>query len=163
MDESSSDVPACGPVTDAAGATIVVRQSRLQRDGLFGALIAVFLLALVRGYPHAQTAAGRVAVVVFVSVVTAVLAWGWIRLIRRPCRLEISRQAITFVDGRGARRVLSRDMGGQLRMVSVGGGRFRQPGLTIPGAATVIPLPFFSTKEVRRQCLAAGWSFTSRR
>jgi hypothetical protein len=26
----------------------------------------------------------------------------------------------------------------------------------------VIPLPFFSTREVRRQCAAAGWSFAGR-
>jgi hypothetical protein len=130
----------------------VVCQSRLQRDGLFGALVAAFLLALVRGYPHAHTAAGRAAVVVFASVATAALVVGWARLIRRPCRLEISGQAITFADGRGAKRVLSRHVGNQLQVVSLGGGRMRQPGLTIPGAATVIPLPFFSTREVRRQC-----------
>jgi hypothetical protein len=65
MDESSSGAPSPVPATDTAGTTIVVRQSRLQRDGLFGVLIAVFLLALVRGYPQAQTAAGRIAVVAF--------------------------------------------------------------------------------------------------
>jgi hypothetical protein len=155
MDESSNGLPAAG--------AIVVRQSRAQRDGLFGALIAVFLVALVRGYTGAQTAAGRVAVVVFVSALTAVLAVGWVRLIRRPCRLEVTGQAITFVDGRGATRVLSRESGGRLRIVAVGGGRVRQPGLTIEGSGTVIALPFFSTKEVRRQCLAAGWSFASGR
>ena len=163
MDESSSGVPGPGPAADAPAAAIVVRQSRLQRDGLFGALVAVFLIALARGYPGAQTTAGRIAVVVFVSVVTAALVLGWVRLIRRPCRLEITGQAVTFVDGKGATRTLSRRSGDQLRMVAVGGGRFRQPGLTIQGAGTVIPLPFFSTKEVRRQCLAAGWSFASRR
>ena len=100
---------------------------------------------------------------VFVVAVTAVLVLAWARLIRRPCRLEISRQAITFVDGRGAAKVLSRDLGDQLRVVSLGGGRYRQRGLAIAGAGTAIPLPFFSVREVRRQCLAAGWSFTGRR
>jgi hypothetical protein len=88
----------------------VVRQSRLQRDGLFGALVAVFLIAIVRGYPHAQTATGRVVLVVFVAAVTAALVLAWARLIRHPCRV-----------------------------------------------------PFFSVREVRRQCLAAGWSFAGRR
>ena len=160
MDESSGGVPDPGPATGAAAA-VVVRQSRLQRDGLFGALVAVFLVALARGYPHAQTATGRAVLVAFVVVVTAGLVVAWARLIRRPCCLEISGQAVTFVDGRGAVRVLSRDLGDQLRVVRLGGGRYRQPGLAIAG--TAIPLPFFSMREVRRQCLAAGWSFASRR
>jgi hypothetical protein len=160
MDEPSSGVP--GPA-DPAAAPIVLRQSRLQRDGLFGVLIAVFLVALVRGYPGAQTTTGRVAVVVFVSVATAALAVGWVRLIRRPCRLEISSQTITFVDGKGATRVLSRRSGDELKLVSLGSGRYRQYGLTIQGADTVLPLPFFSAKQVKRQCRAAGWSFPGRR
>jgi hypothetical protein len=155
MDEPSSGVPAPGPA-DPAAAPIVLRQSRLQRDGLFGALIAVFLVALARGYPGAQTTTGRVALVVFVSVVTAALTVGWVRLIRRPCRLEISSQTITFVDGKGATRVLSRRSGDELKLVSLGSGRYRQYGLTIQGTDTVLPLPFFSTKQVKRQCRAAG-------
>jgi hypothetical protein len=160
MDESSGGVPTTGP---GAAAAIVLRQSRVQRDGLFGVLTAAFLVALVRGYAGAQTTTGRVVVLVFVSVVTAALVLGWVRLIRHPCRLEISPQAVTFVDGRGIRRTLPRGAGSQLRMVRVGGGRYVQPGLTIPGSGTVIPLPFFSTREVRRQCSAAGWSFAGRR
>jgi hypothetical protein len=70
MDESSSGAPAPVPASGAAAAAVVVRQSRLQRDGLFGALVAVFLIALVRGYPHAQTATGRAVLVVFVAAVT---------------------------------------------------------------------------------------------
>jgi hypothetical protein len=35
--------------------------------------------------------------------------------------------------------------------------------LTIAGTGTTIPLPFFSVREVRRQCLAVGWSFARRR
>ncbi len=160
MNEPSSGVPAAGP---GAAAATVLRQSRLQRDGIFGALTAAFLVALVRGFAGAQTAAGRVAVVLFVSVVAGALVLAWVRLIRHPSRLEISPQAITLVDARGARRTLSRGAGGQLRVVRVGGGRYAQPGLTVPGSGTVIPLGFFSTREVRRQCSAAGWSFAGRR
>jgi hypothetical protein len=77
MDESSGGVTGPG-----AAAAIVLRQSRVQRDGLFGALTAAFLVALARGYAGAQTTTGRVVVIVFVSVVTAVLVLGWVRLIR---------------------------------------------------------------------------------
>ena len=39
----------------------------------------------------------------------------------------------------------------------------RQSRLQRDGLCTAIPLPFFSMREVRRRCLAAGWSFASRR
>jgi len=162
MDTSSSGAAAPGPAAGPA-ATVVVRQSWLQRDVPLGLLEALFLLALVRGYPNAQTTAGRVALVVFVAVVSAVLVLGWIWLIRRPCRLEVSGQAITFVGRRGTTQVLSRDFGDQLRVVRLGSGRYSHPGLTIVGSGKSIPLSFMSVREVRRQCLAAGWSFAGRR
>jgi hypothetical protein len=77
-----------------------------------------------------------------------------------PVRLEI-RQAVTLGRRQGAGAV--RDLGDQLRVVRVGRGRYSQRGLAIAGADTTIPLPFFSVREVRRQCLAAGWSFAGRR
>ena len=144
-----------------AADAVVVRQSRLQRDGLFTALLAVFALAFARGFTGAQTAGGRVAVTVFVGVVAALLAWLWIRSVRRPCHLEISGRAITCVGARDQPITLSRRSGDELRVVSLGSGRYRSRGLTIPGAGTVIPLSFFSLGEVRRQCVASGWRFTS--
>ena len=162
MDTSSSGTAESAPAAGAAAAA-VVRQNRLQRDLPLGLLEALFLLALVRGYPNAQTAAGRVALVVFVAAVTAALVLGWTWLIRHQSRLEISGQAITFVAGRGAPQVLGRDLGDQLRVVRLGRGRYSQPGLTIVGSGKSIPLSFMSVREVRRQCLAAGWSFAGRR
>jgi len=90
MDTSSKGVPDHGPAAGAAAGTVVVRQSRLQRDVPLGVLELKFLLALVRGYPNAQTATGRVVLVVFVAAVTAALVLGWTWLIRHQCRLEIS-------------------------------------------------------------------------
>jgi hypothetical protein len=144
---------------EPAAAGIVVRQSRLQRDGLFGGLLAVFALAFARGYPGAQTAAGRIAVTAFVGAVMAVLVLLWVRSVRRPCHLEISGQAITCVSAQAQPITLSRQGGDELRFVSVGSGRYRNRGLTIGGAGTVIPLPFFSAGEIRRQCVASGWRF----
>lgn len=142
-----------------AADAIVVRQSRVQRDGLFGALIAVFALAFARGFTGAQTAGGRIAVAVFAGGVTALLAWLWVRTVRRPYHLEISDQAITRVGARGQAITLTRQWGDELMVVSVGGGRYRNRGLMIRGASTVIPLPFFSPGEIRRQCVARGWRF----
>jgi len=49
----------------------VIHPSRLQRDGLFCALVLVFVLAFIRGYPGATTTDGRIAVSIFAVVVTA--------------------------------------------------------------------------------------------
>lgn len=163
MDTASMGVPDHGPAVGAAGGMVVVRQSRLQRDVPLGVLELIFLLALVRGYPNAQTATGRVVLVVFVAAVTAALVLGWTWLIRHQCRLEISGRATTFADGRGATRVLSRDLGDQLQVVRLGRGRYSHPGLAIAGTGTSVPLSLISVREVRRQCLAAGWSFADRR
>jgi hypothetical protein len=137
----------------------VIRPSRLQRDGLFGALIAVFVLAFARGFPAAATTGGRIAVAAFAGVVTAVLVWGWIRVIRRPNRREISPDAVTLVDADGTRTTLSRASGDEITVTTVGGGRYRRPALTIVGSGTILPLIFFSLSEIQRECLAKGWRF----
>src|SRR5216683_923755 len=54
----------------------VIRPSRAQRDGLFGALLVVFILAFARGFPGATTSGGRVAVAIFTAGMAALLLWG---------------------------------------------------------------------------------------
>jgi hypothetical protein len=138
----------------------VVNQSRAQRDGTFGALVALFILVFVRGYPGAQTTGGRIAVCLFVGLALAVIVWGWIMVVRRPSHLEVSDQAITMVSPQGQRTTLSRQSGDELSIVTVGQGRYRLKGLTIAGSGTVITVRFFfSLKEIRKQCLANGWRF----
>ena len=137
----------------------VVGPSRLQRDGLFGALLAVFVLAFVRGFAGASTPGGRIAVAVFAGGATAVLLWAWIRSIMRPARLEISADAVTLVEPGGQRRTLHRASGDEIRVTAVGGGRYRRSALTIAGSGTVLPLSFFSRSEIQRQCVANGWQF----
>jgi len=138
----------------------VLRPGRLQRDGLFGGLIVIFVLALVRGLAGAQTSAGRVAVIVFAALVIAGLLAAWIVQLARPSRLEITAQAVTLVDARGKRTTLSREAGDELKVVISGGGRYRRRGLTIAGSGTVIPLGFFSLAQVQRAATAAGWRLT---
>lgn len=137
----------------------VIRPNRLQRDGLFGALVAVFILAFARGFPAATTTGGRIAVAVFTGAVTAVLLWGWIRVIQRPSHLEISPDAVALVEPGGKRTTLSRAAGDEIRVTAVGGGRYRRPALTIVGSGTVLPIIFFSLSEIERECLAKGWQF----
>jgi hypothetical protein len=138
---------------------IIVRQSRAQRDGLFGVLVAVFAAAFARGFAGAQTAGGRIAACVFTGVVIAVLAWFWARTVRQHCRLEVSGEAITLTAGRDQPVILSRQQGDELLVVSLGSGRFRSRGLMVRGGSGTIPLHFFSLSEVRRQCAARGWRF----
>ena len=138
----------------------VLRPGRLQRDGLFGGLILIFVLALVRGLAGAQTSAGRVAVIVFAALVIAGLLAAWIVQLARPSRLEITAQAVTLVDARGKRTTLSHEAGDELKVVISGGGRYRRRGLTIAGSGTVIPLGFFSLTQVQRAATAAGWRLT---
>ena len=61
---------------------------------LFGALILVFVLAIARGEAGAQSAAGRVVIAVIFGVLIAVLARGWIIMVRKPARLEVSQNAV---------------------------------------------------------------------
>jgi hypothetical protein len=142
-----------------AGDAVVVRQSRGQRDGLFGGLAAVFVVALWRGYAGAQTSGGRVAVVVFCGLVPAGLTFLWVRYARRPSHLEITSQAITCVDPQGKQRSLTATPGSELVFTTLGSGRYRSRALTIRGSGTVILLPFFSAREVRRECTARCWRF----
>ncbi|MDR2984866.1 MAG: hypothetical protein LBV34_08490 [Nocardiopsaceae bacterium] len=143
-----------------AGMTMtVIRPSRLQRDGLFGALVFVFVLAFIRGYPGATTTGGRIAVTAFAGVLTALLLWIWVRTIRRRTQLEISAKAVTLVEPGGKRTTLSRESGDEILVKMIGGIRYRTAALTIAGSNTLLPLSFFSISEVKRQCLASGWRF----
>jgi hypothetical protein len=141
----------------AAADAIVVQQSKAQRDGLFGVLVAVFVAALVRGFTGAETGAGRVAVIVFTGGVIAVLLVLWVRTVQRPSRIEISSEAIRYRGPGSKLLTLSSQSGKDLSPVALGSGRYRTRGITVRGTGVVIPLPFFSYREIRQQCAARGW------
>lgn len=151
MNEQPAGVPGDGMA--------VVRQSSAQRDGLMGVLIAVFAVAIWRGYTGAQTTGGRIALVVILGGFAVALAVGWIRLITRRCELQISEQAIAYVEGGVVQSRLTRQDGTQLRFVTLGSGRWRRTGLTVAGPGPVISLGFFSREAIRGQCAAKGWQF----
>ena len=140
----------------------IIRPSSPQRDGLFGVLEAVFVLALVRGLAGAASPGGKIAVAVFIGGAIAVLAWAWIRLIRRPARLEISAEAVTLVEPGGQRKALTRTLGDEILVTVTGGGRYRRSALTIAGSGTLLPMSFFSLAEIQRACEASGWRFSRR-
>jgi hypothetical protein len=84
---------------------------------------------------------------------------GWIAIVSRRSRLEISRETISLVSKRRDRLVLSRDSGDRLRVVRLGSGRYRRTGLAIEGTDEVLPLGLFSVREVRQACRSKGWGF----
>jgi hypothetical protein len=137
----------------------VIRPSKIQRDSLFAALVAVFVFAFIRGYPGATTTGGRIAVIVFAGAVTALLLLFWVRTIRKQTLLEVSPEAVTLVEPTGKRITLSRESGDEILVTVTGGGRYRTAALTIAGSGTLLPLSFFSMSEIKRQCLASGWRF----
>ena len=137
----------------------VIRPSKIQRDSLFAALVAVFVFAFIRGYPGATTTGGRIAVIVFAGAVTALLLLFWVRTIRKQTLLEVSPEAVTLVEPTGKRTTLSRESGDEILVTVTGGGRYRTAALTIAGSGTLLPLSFFSMSEIKRQCLASGWRF----
>ena len=137
----------------------VIRPSKIQRDSLFAALVAVFVFAFIRGYPGATTTGGRIAVIVFAGAVTALLLLFWVRTIRKQTLLEVSPEAVTLVDPTGKRITLSRESGDEILVTVTGGSRYRTAALTIAGSGTLLPLSFFSMSEIKRQCLASGWRF----
>src|SRR5258706_14155139 len=128
----------------------VIRPSRAQRDGLFGALIVVFIAAFARGFPGAATTGGRVAVAVFTGGMTALLLWGWIRLIRRPSHLEISPAAVTLVEPGRRRTTLSRAPGDGIIVTALGGGRCRREPVPTTASATWLPLRCLTLARIQR-------------
>jgi hypothetical protein len=144
---------------DAGADPVILRESRLWPNVLFGALVVVFILALVRGLAGAHTAGGRAAVAVIFGAAAALAAWAWVVVIRRRGRLEITGQAITYAGGKGQPVTLSREQGDVLHVVEMGAPRYPKRCLTVQGTSTIIPLNLFRLSEVRQACTARGWQF----
>jgi hypothetical protein len=137
----------------------IVTESRWQVSILFGFLTLAFAVALARGGTGAQTASGRVAVVVLCVVLLAVFISAWIRTLRHPARLEITEDAIRYVPRKGQSATLSLQQGNELDLVRRNrGGRIWTLGLAIMGTDTGMDLGLlFSRQAVRQACRARGW------
>jgi hypothetical protein len=138
----------------------IVTESRSQVSILFGFLTLAFAVALARGVTGAQTASGRMAVVVLCVVLLTVFISAWIRMLRHPARLEITEDAIRYAPRNGQSALLSRQQGNELNFVRRNRGRIWTLGLAIMGTDTVMDLGLlFSRKAVRQACRARGWRF----
>jgi hypothetical protein len=142
------------------GEAIVVRQHSRTVDFLWGFLVLAFGFAFFRGRAGAETDAGRLvsdAVFGGLAVVSAA-AWVWFR--RRPSRLRITRDAISFSHRAGQEGIVLRRTGDLYVAAPLGaGGSHRQRYLKVVGSDAAIPLLLFDWRKVRRACLAMGWRF----
>ncbi len=82
-----------GKGADSGTGTTVVTQNRRQIGLLFGFLVLAFAVALARGVAGAQTTSAHVAAAVFGGVLVVAFVAGWIVMIQRPARLEITEDA----------------------------------------------------------------------
>jgi hypothetical protein len=108
----------------------------------------------------------RAAVAVFCGILVVAFTTGWIAAIRRPARLEVTEDAIRYVQRNGHVSTMSRQQGDELRFVKRHAGTLSRVwtlGLTIVGTDTVITtLSLFSRNAVRQACRARGWRFDDR-
>jgi len=158
---SQQDDPRAGAANPGSGATIV-RESRWQISALLGFLTVPASRRWPGACPAAQTTAGRMAATVVFGGLLVLVVAGWIAALRRPRRLEITEDAVRFVQRNGQVATLSRQQGDELRWVKTLRGRTWRLGLTITGTGTVMLLGTFSRKAVREACLARGWRFDDR-
>src|ERR1700722_7305955 len=141
---------------------LVVRESRVQRDGLFGFLSVAFAVALARALAHSR--APVVLVVLFSALVAFVLATWWF-MRRHPDRLEVSADRIRYVTtatnrARTARPDFVRAEGGEVRFgIRSGGGLYRYRTLVLTQVATshTWELRFFTRKPIATACQQRGW------
>ena len=144
-------------------ATVFVER-RWQSNIVLAFILVAFGVAFFNVIKHAQTSAGRVAGAVVFGAALVLLIVGWIRMNRRPRRrLEITGDAIRYVEPGGRVSALSRQSGDELAFVLQHRGamsRVWMLELAVKGTGTVIQLRGeFPRAAVRQACIAHGWHF----
>jgi hypothetical protein len=141
-------------------ALTVIRQSSASRDGFFGLMEAVFVLALVRGAIGASTTAGRIGAIVLTSAM--IVGWGllWSFQWRHRSRLEIGDDTIAKVDHATPDHplLIDRSSGDELYFI-LGSGRNIFPVLVSQSSGAKLFLAYYSRKSVQAACVAHGWRF----
>jgi hypothetical protein len=150
--------PRMGAANPDPGA-LTVRESRGQIGVLFGFLTVACAVALARSALGAHTATGRATFAVVFGGLLVLFIVGWVIATRRPRRLEITQDAVRYVQRNGQVATLPRQLGDELRWVKELRGRTWRRGLTIVGTDAVLLLGTFSRERVEQACLARGWRF----
>jgi hypothetical protein len=139
----------------------VIKQSSASRDGFFGLMEALFVLALVRGGMGATTTAGRIVAILFTGAI--IVGWGllWHFQRRHRSQLEIGDDTIAKVDHATPDHplLIDRSSGDELYFV-VGNGRNNIfPVLVSQSSGARLLLAYYSRKSVQAACVAHGWRF----
>lgn len=144
-------------------ANVIMRPSSFQRDGLFGFLTVVLVVAIVRGAFGTHRTSTYVVMVLAAALLVAVLV-SWVRQRRRPSRLEIGPDLIRFLDpaAKTPERQLRR-VGGAV-VVGVRRLDLRRAIVYIaqPDTGTSIDLNYYKVRPVAAACRAQGWPVTER-
>jgi hypothetical protein len=151
------------PSTPGAG-KVSLAQSRWRREGMFGALIAVFTVALVRGLTGGSSGTAKTVIVLIIGVVLVCLFVAWVRALLHPARLEITEQCVHYAGGQvGSRPDLMKGQGPDLRVYWRRAGRTSV--LLIEQTATGLhwSLPYFSQRAVADACRSCGWQVPDQR
>ncbi len=148
-------------------ATVFVER-RWQSNIVLALILVAFAVALFNAVRHAQTSAGRVTGAVVFGAVLVLLIAGWIRMNRRPRRrLEITADAIRYVEPGGRVSALSRQPGDELAFSLQHRGAMSRVWvleLAVNGTGTVINVRGeFPRAAVRQACIARGWHFDKQR
>ena len=148
-------------------ATVFVER-RWQSNIVLAFILVAFGVAFFNVIKHAQTSAGRVAGAVVFGAALVLLIVGWIRMNRRPRRrLEITGDAIRYVEPGGRVSSLSRQSGDELAFGLRHRGAMSRVWvleLGVKGTDTVIqPRGEFPRAAVRQACIAHGWQFGKQR
>ena len=144
--------------TDSLQHVTILCPSRVQRDGLFGFLTAVVAVALARGVVGADSTGGRVAITIVFGGLLVLILVGWIRLVRRADRLEVSAESVRYISGSGKEtHIIIRADGPDLRFVARGAGRFSFLALQQAATGALIPLHLFARRPVTAACEQSGW------
>ena len=140
---------------------IVVEQSHLYVNVLWGFLTVAFAVALWRGHQGAQTGGGRLVLDVIFSAGVILSVTAWISFHRHPARLEISHDVITFSHRRQPNTIELHRPGPLYvrRVFNPKGGA--QSYLKAAGSDDAIPLVLFNWKDVERACRATGWTIAA--
>ena len=144
------------------GATVVAESHR-QIGFMFGFLVLVCAVAVVRVVTGGQANTAAVIVAILFGIFLVALIPVWLARSPRRARLEITENAIRYVGRDGSVATLSRQQGDELRFVKRHAATMSRTwtlGLTIVGTDTVItPLSLFSRQAVQQACRARGWHF----
>ena len=146
----------------------VIAERHWQSNIVLVFIVVAFAVTLFNVVKHAQTSTGRVTGAVVFGAVMVLLIVGWIRMNRRPRRrLEITGDAIRYVEPGGRVSALSRQSGDELAFFLQHRGAMSRVWaleLAVKGTGTVIQLRGeFPRAAVRQACIAHGWHFDEQR